>query len=88
MDPRETNSKEGQVTAQITKQEDALGALSDTIGRLEKHLSAFLLLPSNVKDVVEPEQELVPLAVRIRENLCRIGEQDARLKDIIARLET
>ena len=87
MEPREMERKEGQVRAQITRQEAALEALAGTVGRLEELLSAFLLLPSDCEDISEPEQELAPLAVRIRENLRRIEKQEGRLIGIIARLE-
>lgn len=83
----DSGKKEGQVTAQISKQESALEALADTIGRLEERLSLFLLIQPGIKNTGEPEQELVPLADMIRRNLRHIEEQDARLKDIIARLE-
>lgn len=87
MDSRGIEGKEGQVLAQIKRQEEALSVLSDTVSRLEKHLSAILLLQPNVKDVAEPEQELVPLAVKVRGNLRRIEEENTRLIDITARLE-
>ena len=83
----EEEGEKGQVTIQISRQEHALEALSDTVGRLEEHLSGFLLIQPGTEDAHVPEQELVPLAVRIRANLRHIEEQDARLKDIIARLE-
>lgn len=82
-------AKQTQVSAQLARQQAALGDLADTISKLEERLDSILRPETNVKasPEISQEQELVPLAGQIRTNTFAIERQDKRLSQILSRLE-
>ena len=83
----ETAGKQTQVSAQIARQSDALAELADTVGKLDECLSSVLRCDPVDTEAGVPEQELVCLANKIRDNTQAIEAQIARLERIRSRLE-
>ena len=83
----ENTAKEGQVMLQITLLEKAIEELGSVIESVRQRLEPILRNDDTCKEISEPQQELVPLAGFIRNNVLRVGEQTDKLRSILLCLE-